>query len=124
MAQPAPYGSWKSPISANLVATSSVTFGQIVTDGAEIYWIEQRPAEGGRHVVVRRASGGAITDVTPPPFSARTRVHEYGGGAFTVADGVVYFANEEAQQIDRQRPGSPAGRLTRRSAPRPPDAVA
>src|SRR5438876_1595623 len=117
MAQPAPYGSWKSPISANLVATSSVTFGQIVTDGADIYWIEQRPAEGGRHVVVRRASGGAITDVTPPPFSARTRVHEYGGGAFTVADGVVYFANDEDQQLYRQRPGSPPERLTAQSGP-------
>src|SRR5437867_7893006 len=123
MAQPAPYGSWKSPISANLVATSSVTFGQIVTDGAEIYWIEQRPAEGGRHVVVRRASGGAITDVTPPPFSARTRVHEYGGGAFTVADGVVYFANDEDQQLYRQRPGSPPERLTAQSGLRYADAV-
>ena len=123
MAQPAPYGSWKSPISANLVATSSVTFGQIVTDGAEIYWIEQRPAEGGRHVVVRRASGGAITDVTPPPFSARTRVHEYGGGAFTVADGVVYFANDEDQQLYRQRPGSPPERLTTQSGLRYADAV-
>src|SRR5438093_1875487 len=123
MAQPAPYGSWKSPISANLVATSSVTFGQIVTDGADIYWIEQRPAEGGRHVVVRRASGGAITDVTPPPFSARTRVHEYGGGAFTVADGVVYFANDEDQQLYRQRPGSPPERLTAQSGLRYADAV-
>src|SRR2546426_3663835 len=117
MPQPAPYGSWKSPISANLVATSSVTFGQIVTDGADIYWIEQRPAEGGRHVVVRRASGGAITDVTPLPFSARTRVHEYGGGAFTVADGMVYFANDKDQQLYRLRPGSPPERLTAQHSP-------
>src|SRR5436853_386501 len=123
MAQPAPYGSWKSPISANLVATSSVTFGQIVTDGAEIYWIEQRPAEGGRHVVVLRASGGASTDVTPAACSARTRVHEYGGGAFTVADGVVYFANDEDQQLYRQRPGSPPERLTAQSGLRYADAV-
>src|SRR3989449_7905394 len=123
MAQPAPYGSWKSPISANLVATSSVTFGQIVTEGADIYWIEQRPAEGGRHVVVRRASGGAITDVTPLPFSARTRVHEYGGGAFTVADGMVYFANDKDQQLYRLRPGSPPERLTAQPGLRYADTV-
>src|SRR5436309_12478721 len=123
MPQPVPYGSWKSPISANLVATSSVTFGQIVTDGADIYWIEQRPAEGGRHVVVRRASGGAITDVTPLPFSARTRVHEYGGGAFTVADGMVYFANDKDQQLYRLRPGSPPERLTAQPGLRYADTV-
>jgi len=110
--RPAPHGSWTSPISAESVASSSLTFGQIAVDGGDIYWIEQRPAEGGRHVIVRRASGGAITDVTPPPFSARTRVHEYGGGAFTVSDGVVYFSNDEDQQLHRQRPGSPPERLT------------
>src|SRR2546428_4037651 len=123
MPQPAPYGSWKSPISANLVATSSVSFGQIVTDGADIYWIEQRPAEGGRHVVVRRAAGGAITDVTPPTVSARTRWHEYGGGAFPVADGVVYFASDEDQQLYRQRPGSPPERLTAQPGLRYADTV-
>src|SRR5256884_7051867 len=123
MAQPAPYGSWKSPISANLVATSSVTFGQIVTDGADIYWIEQRPAEGGRPGVGRRASGGGIPDVTPPTVSARTGVHEYGGGAFTVADGVVYFASDEDQQLYRQRPGSPPERLTAQPGLRYADTV-
>src|SRR5436309_11862363 len=64
-----------------------------------------RPNEGGRSVIVRRAPGGSITDQTPPPFSARTRVHEYGGGAFTVQDGVVYFSNFSDQRLYRQGPG-------------------
>lgn len=123
MPRPAPHGSWKSPISADRVATSSVAFGQIVIDGNDIYWIEQRPAEGGRHVIVRRASDGAIADVTPPPFSARTRVHEYGGGAFTVADGVVYFSNDGDQQLYRQRPGSAPERLTAQAGFRYADAL-
>ena len=121
--RPAPYGSWTSPISAELVASSSLTFGQIAVDGRDIYWIEQRPAEGGRHVLVRRASDGAITDVTPPPFNARTRAHEYGGGAVTVSEGVVYFSNYDDQLLYRQRPGGPPERLTTRDGLRYADAI-
>src|SRR5207249_4641317 len=129
MAQPAilPYGAWRTPISSELIVGEAIGLGDIIVDGAELYWIESRPSEGGRNVLVRRAPngaiGGAIADITPPPFSARTRVHEYGGGAFTVADGVVYFANDEDQQLYRQRPGSPPERLTTQSGLRYADAV-
>ena len=108
MATTAPYGSWKSPISTGLVVAGAVGLGQVALDGTDVYWAELRPAEGGRLVIVRQSPGGGPVDVTPPPFSARTRVHEYGGGAFLVADGVVYFSNFADQRLYRQEPeGAP-----------------
>jgi len=104
--QVAPYGSWKSLITSDLIVSETIRLGQIALDGEEVYWIESRPAEGGRNVVVRRTPDGRTTDVTPPPFNARTRVHEYGGGAFVVADGTVYFSNFVDQRLYRQDPGA------------------
>lgn len=95
----APYGSWKSPITTDLILADVIAPGQIVLDGSDTYWAELRPAEGGRKVIVRRTASGAITDVTPSPFSARTRVHEYGGGDFCVSDGDVYFSNFVDQRL-------------------------
>ncbi|MCU0545973.1 MAG: S9 family peptidase [Oscillatoriaceae cyanobacterium Prado104] len=94
-----PYGSWKSPITSDLIVSGTVGLGQIAIDGNDIYWVEGRPSEGGRSVIVRRTPDGKITDVTPPPFNVRTRVHEYGGGAFAVAGGTVYFSHFSDQRI-------------------------
>ena len=102
----APYGSWKSPITSDLIVSETIGLGQIALDGEDIYWVEMRPAEGGRCVVVRRSPDGQTADVTLSPFNARTRVHEYGGGAFVVADGTVYFSNFIDQRLCRQDPGS------------------
>lgn len=106
----APFGSWTSPITAAMVATAGVGLAQTAvdgpSDGADVYWTEMRPLEGGRYVVVRRTPDGAITDVTPPPFNVRTRVHEYGGGAFAVDGGVVWFSNFADQRLYRQDPGA------------------
>src|SRR5919202_1955555 len=99
----APYGSWASPITADLIASATIMLGQIALDGEDIYWSELRPTEGGRVVVVRRSPDGRTTDVTPAPFNARTRVHEYGGGDYTVADGTIYFSNFADQRLYRQR---------------------
>lgn len=99
----APYGSWKSPIAADLVATGTIRLGEIALDGADVYWTERRPTEGGRSAVVRWT--GQVEDVTPAGFNARTRVHEYGGGAYLVAAGAVYFANFADQRLYRHRPG-------------------
>ncbi len=114
MAEPkvAPYGSWKSPITSDLIAAGTIGLGQIVLDGEDIYWIEMHPAEGGRYVIVRWTPDGRITDVTPPPFNARTRVHEYGGGSFAVAEGTVYFSNFIDQRLYRQDPGAPPRAIT------------
>ncbi len=95
----APYGSWKSPITSDLIVAGTVGLGQVRLDGEDVYWIEQRPTEGGRNVVVRRTPDGKITDRTPVPFNARTRVHEYGGGAYVVHDGAIYFSNFADQRL-------------------------
>src|SRR6185503_3239473 len=97
----APYGSWHSPIPAEvLVAVSGWSRGvPIVLDGADVYWIEPRPSEGGRYVVMRRSSDGRIACLTETPFSVRTRVHEYGGGALAVKGGTLYFTNDADQQL-------------------------
>src|SRR5713101_1961692 len=104
MASPevAPYGSWKSPITSDLIVSGTVGLGQIAFDGEDIYWSEMRPAEGGRNVIVRRTPDGRTSDVTPAPFNVRTRVHEYGGGAFTVSDGTLYFTHFADQRLYRQ----------------------
>ena len=102
----APYGSWRSPITSQLIASGTIGLTQIEVDGDDVYWIEMRPTEGGRCVIVRRTSDGRTLDVTPSPFNARTRVHEYGGGAFAVADGTVYFSNFADQRLYRQDRGA------------------
>ncbi len=104
--QVAPYGSWKSPITTDLIVSETIRFGQIALDGQDVYWLESRPSEGGRSVIVRRTRGGQITDLLPPPFNARTSVHEYGGGSFVISDGTIYFSNFADQRIYRLTPGS------------------
>ena len=102
----APYGTWKSPITADLIVRDAVQLGAIQLDGDDVYWAEMRPAEGGRNVIVRRTPDGAARDVTPAPFNVRTRVHEYGGLCFWVADGVMWFANFADQRVYCQEPGA------------------
>jgi dipeptidyl aminopeptidase/acylaminoacyl peptidase len=108
----APFGAWKSPITSDLIVSDAIGIGQLALDGDDVYWLETRPTEGGRGVVVRRTPDGQVTDVTPPPFNVRTRVHEYGGGAFAVADGIVYFSNFVDQRLYRQEPGGEPHPLT------------
>ena len=100
------YGTWKSPITAEIVAGQAVALSEIMLDGADLYWSELRPSEGGRKVIVRRDPDGKTADITPPPFNARTRVHEYGGGDFIVLDGSVYFSNFADQRLYRVDPGT------------------
>ena len=107
-----PYGSWKSPITSDLIVSGTVGLGQIAIDGDDIYWVEGRPSEAGRSVLVRRTPDGKITDVTPPPFNVRTRVHEYGGAAFAVSDGAIYFSHFADQRIYCQTLNSPPEPLT------------
>lgn len=100
-----PYGSWKSPITSDLITAGTITLSEITLEGEDIYWIEGRPSEGGRSVIVRRTPDGNMADVTPQGFNARTTVHEYGGGAYVVDRGTVYFSNYKDQQLYRQTPG-------------------
>jgi dipeptidyl aminopeptidase/acylaminoacyl peptidase len=101
----AAYGTWTSLVTARAVAAGSVRLGSIAIDGDDIYWIEGRPDEGGRHVVVRRSADGRIADATPQHTNVRTRVHEYGGAAYVVSRGVIYFSEFADQRLYRLVPG-------------------
>jgi len=119
----APYGSWKSPITSDLIVAGTIGLGETLIDGNEIYWIESRPSEAGRSVIVRRTADGSVTDVTPPGFNARTTVHEYGGGAYLVDNGTVYFSNFTDQRLYRQKPGETPVPITATAKMRYADAV-
>jgi len=99
--QTAPYGSWRSPIQARDVAAASVRLSEPRLEGPYVYWTETRPAEGGRQAVVRRGSDGTTADATPAGFSARTRVHEYGGAGYLPCGAAVVFANFADQRLYR-----------------------
>jgi dipeptidyl aminopeptidase/acylaminoacyl peptidase len=100
--QIASYGSWKSPITSDVIVSGSIGLGQTALEGEDAYWIEMRPTEGGRSVIVRRTPDGQTSDITPQGFNARTRVHEYGGGDFVIGEGNVYFSNFADQRLYRQ----------------------
>jgi dipeptidyl aminopeptidase/acylaminoacyl peptidase len=95
MAEPqiVPYGAWKSPITSSLIVAQSISLMEVRLDGNDIYWLEGRPQERGRYVLVRASADGAVRDVNAAPYNARTRVHEYGGGSWLVTRGTVYFSN-------------------------------
>jgi dipeptidyl aminopeptidase/acylaminoacyl peptidase len=115
----APYGSWHSPISIEqAAATGEPWFSWVVVDlGADdILWIEPRPSEEGRAVVVERREDGSRTELTPPGFDARTRVHEYGGGAVWRREGTVFFSNFADGRVYRVDRGGEPQPLT----PEPP----
>ncbi|WIO73578.1 S9 family peptidase [Porticoccaceae bacterium LTM1] len=101
MKQIAPYGSWKSPITPELITQAAPSLDAPQTDGDYLYWQESRPWESGRSVVMRRNSDGIIEDVLAAPLSAHSKVHEYGGGAWLVAEGVLYFCHAEDQRVYR-----------------------
>jgi dipeptidyl aminopeptidase/acylaminoacyl peptidase len=98
----APYGTWVSPITTELITKSAVRLGNLLVDQGSLYWTELRPLESGRTVLVCKPLAGEAFDVTPAPFNVRTLAHEYGGGAYTVHKGVVYFCNYSDQRIYRQ----------------------
>jgi dipeptidyl aminopeptidase/acylaminoacyl peptidase len=99
-------GLWSSPISAQAAAAGPLRISDVQLDGSDIYWVEGRPTEAGRCVIVRER-GGVATDLIDAPFSARTRVHEYGGGAMRVHDGSVYFSNAGDARVYKLGSGPP-----------------
>ena len=115
MSDPRPihqYGAWPSPISVNMVVGGSRNLNAVWLDGDHVYWLEGRPQDGGRQVLMRRTSAGAAEDVTPPGYNVRTMVHEYGGGAFLVHDGLVVFSDLRDSRLHTQRLGEDPRPLT------------
>jgi dipeptidyl aminopeptidase/acylaminoacyl peptidase len=97
-----PYGSWPSPLSAARVTAGALRFDHIQLDEDDVYWLEGRASEGGRSVIVKRTPDGETVDMTLPGFNVRSRVHEYGGAAYTVHNGTIYFSNFADGRIYQQ----------------------
>lgn len=107
-----PYGSWPSPVTAEVAAGKSLRFGSLMADGDAVYWSESRPAESGRGVIMRASAGGATEEVLPAPWSVRSRVHEYGGGEFLAVAGRVWFVEADSQDIYEIVEGRASRRVT------------
>jgi len=99
-----PYGSWPSPLTADSIASKTLGVLETALVDDTTYWIEMRPSEDGRYALVRHSPDGSMEDAIPRSFSARTRVHEYGGGAYAVDGETIYFSNWDDQRIYRQEP--------------------
>lgn len=99
--QRAPYGTWPSPISADMVASAGLTFGHLALDSNTVYWREQRPDEDGRGVVVSH-DGTTTEEITPEGTDVRTLVHEYGGGDFVVGEESIFYTQFADQRVYRQ----------------------
>jgi dipeptidyl aminopeptidase/acylaminoacyl peptidase len=108
----APYGSWPSPITAASIVSGAASITEVAVDGDDVWWAESRPSEGGRAAVMRLAPDGTALEVTPPGANARTRVHEYGGGAWWVRDGVLVYVELADQQLRRIDPDGTTTQLT------------
>lgn len=109
MTKTAPYGTWQSPISADMLTGQAIGLGPVESHNGVLYWTEQRPTEGGRTALVARDKEGAMRDLLPEPFNVRSRVHEYGGGASFITHDLICFVNFADQRLYRARDGeSPA----------------
>jgi len=97
-----PFVDWEPAITPEGVFSDFIGLNELLVAGKRTYWLEQRPVERGRGVVVQRDEDGVVSDITPQGFNVRTRVHEYGGGAYTVYKDVIYFVNFDDQRIYHQ----------------------
>jgi dipeptidyl aminopeptidase/acylaminoacyl peptidase len=100
-----PFGFWQSPLTAEQVAAGALRFGGLQVEGETVFWSEGRPAEQGRAPVLAWCPGSGPREILPRPYSARSRVHEYGGGEFLAAGDAVYVVNDANQQIYEARDG-------------------
>lgn len=96
---PAAFGSWKSPVTAEVVVGATIRLGQIRIGAEGIYWTEGRPQEKGRNAIIRLRANGEVDELTAAPFDAATRAHEYGGGALAVTTVGVFFSNFKDQHV-------------------------
>jgi len=103
---PSPCGFWKSPITTNVVASTSTQLTEVEIDDNTVYWRESRPEEGGRYTIIQLTPDGNRREITPKPWNARTRTHEYGGGNYLAHKGTIFFSNFADQQIYRKEPQS------------------
>ncbi len=110
--QVAPFGSWKSPVTSDLIVSQTIGIDSIAINNDSVYWLEKRPQEQGRNLIVGHFNQGGTQEITPVPLSVRSKIHEYGGGAFTVEQDTVYFSNYQDGRIYRQIMGQQPKPLT------------
>lgn len=101
-----PYGTWPSALSAEKVASAAPKINHIQSCNGLITWVESRPNEGGRNVIVGRSKQGLVTDLIPAPYSHHSKVHEYGGMAYRLLENSLYFVNASDQRIYHQTIGT------------------
>jgi dipeptidyl aminopeptidase/acylaminoacyl peptidase len=106
----APFGSWISPVTTDLMTAKTVGLGSLAADGKNVYWLEARPNEAGRSALLRWSEAGGIEELTPPPVNIGSRAHEYGGGAFGVADGWIVYSEKTDGALWLIEPGAAAAR--------------
>ena len=107
-----PFGTWPSPITPDAIVAETIRLASVSLDAGRLGWLEGRPGEGGRNVLVRTNDAGEPDDVTPPPFNVRSRVHEYGGGAYAVSGDRVWFSSFEDGRVYAQTGTAPPAPLT------------
>lgn len=100
-----PYGSWPSPITAGMLVSGATRINEVVPDHQSVWWAESRPAEGGR-VAIMQWHNGRRREMTPPEANVRTTLHEYGGGAWWAADGVLWYTDYSDQRLRSLHPES------------------
>lgn len=105
-----PFGAWTSPLGTDVLTAGQVGLAEVIVDGPDVYWLESRADQGGR-TSLWRDSEGQRSELTPEHY-VRTTVHEYGGGAFDVAKGIVVFSTFPDSAVWRVTPGAEPTRLT------------
>lgn len=106
------YGSWKSPITSDLIVSRTIGIYEITVSEEDVYWLEKHPQEKGRNLIVGCSDEGVTRRITPTPFSVRSKVHEYGGGSYVVHKDVAYFSNYSDGRIYQQVPNKLPEALT------------
>ena len=113
-----PFGTWPSPITPDTIVAETVRLASVSLGAGRLGWLEGRPGEGGRNVLVRIDGAEQAADVTPPPFNVRSRVHEYGGGAYAASGDMVWFSNFEDGRVYVQSGSAAPAALTAKSTAR------
>ena len=107
----APYGSWHSPISVELVSGAAISISESWAGLEDPFWLESRPTQAGRRTLLRHSVDGVTHELTPEPFRVGNKVHEYGGGSFVTDGGVVVVSNHgdgRLYRVDREGIAAPA----------------
>ena len=110
--QVASFGSWKSPITSDLIVSRTIGIGSILVNHDNIFWLEKRPQEQGRNLIAGIFNQREFKNLTPSPLSVRSKIHEYGGGAYTVEKNTIYFSNFQDGRIYQQVIGTQPHPLT------------